>query len=81
MRQGNREYFYQKLDQHFPGLRQRYHRRYGMDYVLTSDQSPGLMKLLRETCREQGILWKTDAVFDSLRRFPEKDDGTQLSLF
>ena len=47
MRQGNREYFYQKLDQHFPGLRQRYHRRYGMDYVLTSDQSPGLMKLLR----------------------------------
>lgn len=81
MRQGNREYFYQKLDQHFPGLRQRYHRRYGMDYVLTSDQSPGLMKLLRETCREHDILWETDAVFDYLRRFPEKDDGTQLSLF
>lgn len=81
MRQGNREYFYQKLDQHFPGLRQRYHRRYGMDYVLTSDQSPGLMKLLRETCREHDILWETDAVFDYLWRFPEKDDGTQLSLF
>lgn len=81
MRQGSREYFYQKLDDHFPGLRQRYHDRYGMEYVLSSDESPRLMSLLEETCRKHDILWGVDEVFDYLRRFPEKDDGIQLSLF
>lgn len=81
MRQGSREYFYQKLDAHFPGLRQRYHDRYGMEYVLSSDESPRLMGLLEETCRKHDMLWGVDTVFEYLRRFPERDDGTQLSLF
>jgi DNA repair photolyase len=36
LRDGNREYFYAKLDEHFPGLRQRYHNKYGYSYEIKS---------------------------------------------
>lgn len=26
LREGNREYFYEKLDKHFPGMSERYHK-------------------------------------------------------
>lgn len=45
LRQGNREYFYQKLDEHFLGLRQQYHQKYGYSYVLTSDHNDRLMSM------------------------------------
>ena len=32
LREGDREYFYRKLDEHFPGMRERYHRKYGYAY-------------------------------------------------
>ena len=32
LREGDREYYYQKLDEHFPGLRQRYVQTYGLSY-------------------------------------------------
>ena len=36
LREGNREYFYKKLDQHFPGLKARYITTYGNSYEVTS---------------------------------------------
>jgi hypothetical protein len=32
LREGDREYFYGKLDKYFPGLRLRYQNEYGNDY-------------------------------------------------
>ena len=32
LRAGNREYFYEKLDKHFPGLKEKYHKKYGYSY-------------------------------------------------
>ncbi len=36
LREGNREYFYQKLDEHFPDLKEKYIKTYQDSYVLTA---------------------------------------------
>lgn len=43
LREGNREYFYQQLDRHFQGLKEKYIRTYGYKYVLDSPNNKNLM--------------------------------------
>jgi len=80
LREGNREYFYEALDRHFPGLKQRYCEKYGGAYEIASDHHPRLMKILRETCEKHGILYNPNEVFDYLRQFPAPETGEQLSF-
>lgn len=79
LREGNREYFYQALDRHFPGLKDRYIREYGSAYELASPNSGRLMALFRDTCQQHHILHDPQAVFSYLREFPRQQE--QLSLF
>lgn len=79
LREGDREYFYDALDKHFPGLRKQYHQKYGYAYEVTSDRNRELMKLVRATCKEHGMLFGPEACFQYLREFPERYE--QLSLF
>jgi len=79
LREGNREYFYQALDRHFPGMRERYHRRYGFSYELTSERHDELMKLFHSTCEKNGMLHDLDACFRYLSEFPQPYQ--QISLF
>ena len=44
LREGNREYFYKKLDEHFPGLRRRYEKTYGDAYECLSGNNERLMR-------------------------------------
>jgi len=81
LREGNREYFYGKLDKHFPGLRQKYHQKYGYAYEISSDANGELMKMFYKKCHENGIMCKIDDVFSYLHEFPENEGYEQLSLF
>lgn len=81
LREGDREYFYQALDRHFPGVKQQYIQRYGLSYECTSPNHSKLMKILRSTCQQHGILCNTDEVFAYLHHFPENSEGEQLSMF
>lgn len=81
LREGNREYFYACLDKHFPGMRKKYHQRYGYAYEVNSDRNEELMSLLRERCGEAGIECRPEKVFAYLRTFPEEKGYEQLSLF
>lgn len=81
LRQGDREYYYRKLDQHFPGLKQRYIRDYGNAYELPSPRQGQLMGLFRDTCREHGIWCDPNQCFAYLHEFEEKGGYEQLSLF
>ena len=78
LREGNREYFYEALDRHFPGMRQRYQQTYGLAYEVRSSRNGELMRLFRETCQKNGILHELDACFQYLHEFPETYE--QLSL-
>jgi DNA repair photolyase len=81
LREGDREYFYQKLDAHFPGLKARYIETFGLSYSCPSPNSAALMDILRDFCAGHGILYEPGAVFSYLNEFEDKPAGNQLSLF
>ncbi|MHB1454734.1 MAG: SPL family radical SAM protein [Saccharofermentanales bacterium] len=80
LRDGDREYFYQKLDEHFPGLREKYQRKYGYSYEVTSENHENLIKLLHSECKTRGVMYNADEIFGYLNAFP-KQESAQLSLF
>ena len=77
LRQGDREYYYAALDRHFPGLKERYIREYGSRYEVPSPNRRALMALFRSFCEANGMLWRTEEVFDYLNRLPSR----QISMF
>jgi DNA repair photolyase len=80
LREGNREYFYSKLDKYFPGLKNIYEKKYGYSYIINSDNNETLMRLLRETCEKHGIVLGNDTLFEYMRTFEEKK-GSQIEMF
>lgn len=80
LRQGDREYFYRKLDQHFPGLKQRYISTYGNAYEIPSPNHRELMRILHCTCSRHGIWDREEQIFAYMHEFEEKDSYEQLSL-
>ncbi|WP_276955721.1 radical SAM protein [Methanobrevibacter woesei] len=81
LRDGNRQYFYRKLDESFPGLKSRYIEKYGNSYVLESENNRQLMDLFYKKTAENNILNKPDDVFSYLRDFPNKDKSRQSTLY
>ena len=79
LREGDREYFYDALDKHFPGLHKQYHEKYGYAYEVTSDNHRELMQLFKVRCGENGIVCDIDKCFAYLNELPEK--YKQMSLF
>jgi len=79
LREGNREYFYKKLDEHFPGIKEKYIEKYGDSYSLHSPNSDSLMKIFREECKKNNIVYNTKEIFEFLAELPERD--VQLNLF
>ena len=83
LRDGNREYFYKKLDAAFPGLKEQYIQRYGTRYSVMSPHNTRLMNIFRTRCKENGIETNPDVIFAYLSAFdriPEKPN-VQLELF
>jgi DNA repair photolyase len=78
LRDGNREYFYRKLDEHFPGMKQRYARQFGNTYVCDSPNNARLTEILRGECARHGILLERGDVFAYLRRYETRDTQTLL---
>jgi len=78
LRNGNREYFYAKLDYLFPGMKQQYIRQFGNAYSCTSSNNNQLMNVFRAECKKQGILYKTNDVFAYLRTFESKEEQKPL---
>lgn len=81
LREGNREYFYEKLDAHFPGLKARYRLAFGERYSCLSPNGDALMRIFRQTCQDQHILYKPGEVFHYLHTFEDKRQGEQLRFF
>ncbi len=78
LREGNREYFYKKLDEHFPGMKARYIEKYGYSYEVTSDNNEKLMNMVKEVCISNDILFGVDKCFDYLHKFEDKSGYDQL---
>lgn len=81
LREGNREYFYQKLDEHFPGLKEKYQRTYGNSYTVPSKDNDRLMRIFHSECERHGIMHNNDEIFRYMRTFETDRQAEQLSLF
>ena len=80
LRDGDRPYFYQKLDEHFPGLKERYQSTYGNAYELPAPHERELMSLFVNECQKAGMEYRPQVLFDYLQKFEEKGCGEQMSL-
>ena len=78
LRQGNREYYYRKLDELFPGIKQKYIGAYGDRYVCTSRRAGKLWDLFSGLCNEYGIYYDMKNITQAYKRGYENQ---QLSLF
>lgn len=81
LREGNREYFYQQLDRLFPGMKERYIRYYGDQYVLSSPNEKRLMEIFTQFCEKHQIIHDNNRLFEYLRTWEEKQQNIQLSMF
>lgn len=81
LRDGDRQYFYQKLDQHFPGMKERYIKSFGNSYEILSPNHTELMKLVRKECKENHMIYDAHQLFSYMHQFEDKQEGIQLSLF
>ena len=81
LREGDREYFYGKLDEHFPGLKERYIKTYGNSYEVISPDNAELMGFFHRKCGKNGIMHHNDEIFGYLYTFEDKRMGEQLSFF
>ena len=81
LREGDREYYYEKLDEHFPGLCSRYEERYGNNYELISENSRELMRYFLKTCAENNIVCDTDKLFKYMSTLDNRAGAEQPELF
>ena len=81
LREGNREYFYSKLDKLFPSMKEKYMSTYGTQYKVNSLKNNELMKLFHQVCEENGIIHDNSKIFEYLSKFEEKNNPIQLNLF
>lgn len=81
LREGNREYFYKKLDENFKGLKEKYIKEYGYSYEIASKNANKLMKIIKDTCIKNNIMINIDECFKYLQEFEEKEKYQQIKLF
>ncbi len=79
LRDGNREYFYKKLDEHFPGLKEKYIRMYGNSYQLSSPNSRKLNMIYKSECIKNGIMCDVNECFEYLNKYEDRYSGEQIS--
>lgn len=79
LRYGNREYYFKKLEEHFPELKKEYMRKYGSSYGIKSPNSQKLTRIIKKFCKDNNIIYGEKEVFKFCTLFPEQNN--QLSIF
>ncbi|MEA3443179.1 MAG: radical SAM protein, partial [Bacteroidota bacterium] len=72
-RAGQREYYYNKLDRNFPGIKQKYIDRFGNDYNCPPANYKELYGLFKKLCKENNIPMQM--------KFYQQKQAEQLKLF
>lgn len=78
LRQNQRAWFYSRLDEEFPGLKQKYIRQFGNIYDCRSPKAKELWQLFQKECDSYGILYRMK---DIINGYKQGYGGNQLSIF
>ena len=81
LRDGNREYYYKRLDEHFPGLKSRYINEFANSYGIISPNNKDLMRIFNKKTRNAGIMNNPKEIFEYLHEFPKANKSVQTKLF
>ena len=78
LRAGNREYYYENLDKHFPGTKEKYIKKYGERYNCTAPGVKRLWSIFTNECHKLELRYEMkDIIIDYKRGYTAK----QLDLF
>ncbi|WP_028829317.1 SPL family radical SAM protein [Proteocatella sphenisci] len=77
LRNNQRQWYYRKLDELFPGLKAKYISTYGDSYECRSQNSKKLWALLKSRCDKYGILYRME---DIIREYKKPYQAEQLSF-
>ena len=77
LRNNQREWYYKKLDERFPGIKAKYISTYGNSYECRSHNSKKLWALFKSRCDEYGILYRME---DIISEYKKSYQAEQLSF-
>lgn len=79
LRENQRDYYYEKLDLNFKGLKQKYIQYYGMKYNCMVPHYQRLYKIFKNECDKYGILYDMDKIIQAYQKDTQINE--QLTLF
>ena len=79
LRENQRAYYFDKLDEHFPGLKDKYIKNYGDKYNCLVPNYRQLYKVFTDECNKYGILYKMDEIIKAYKK--ESENNEQITLF
>jgi len=78
LRDRQRQWFYDHLDNHFPGVKEKYQKQFGEAYSCQSPNAKQLRQMFEALCKELGIVYKMEEIIKS---YQAPFDEVQLSFF
>ncbi len=79
LRENQREYYFDKLEEHYLGLKEKYIKYYGNRYNCTVPNSKRLYKIFTEECDKYGILYNMKDIIAAYKKEIKKSE--QITLF
>lgn len=79
LRENQRDYYYDKLDQNFVGLKEKYIKYYGDRYNCVVPEFKRLYKVFTDECDKYGILYNMNDIIKAYKK--EIKSNEQISLF
>ena len=79
LRENQRDYYYEKLDKYFKGLKDKYIKYYGNNYNCPVPDYKRLYKVLTTECDKYGILYNMKDIIKAYKK--EIKDNEQITLF
>ena len=79
LRENQRDYYYEQLDKHFPGLKDKYISYYGDNYNCPVPDYRRLYKVFTTECDRYGILYRMEDIIKAYKK--EIINSEQTSLF
>ena len=78
LRQNQRDWYFKKLDENFPGIKQKYVQQFKNDYECRSPKAKELWKLFQQECDRFKILYKMKDIISAYKNGYEEN---QISMF
>lgn len=78
LRQNQRDYYYRKLDEHFPGLARKYRNVYRSNYYCASPRSRQLRALFQKECGKYHLLYRMQ---DIVAAYKKKEPSMEQMTF